>query len=178
MIYEGNKLWLFASWLVEQGVSEYTVKDALRRNRSGKISSWKHRPHPDDKRIKLIDYDSLPESTRAKLPAKAELMSQAQAERTEDKLNQLEEACLTLQELHAQNCLISDYHFFLKQTTSAPKAEDLKQAAGWLRLLNKYRTPSQTRTINFNTKAELREAVVNQLLANFRQRKAHLYGCI
>lgn len=174
MLLESGKLWLFVVELNRFGVSTGYIYKKKSESEKFKRPTWKGRIIPGGDLV--IDYDSLPESTRAKLPAKAELMSQAQAERTEDKLNQLEEACLTLQELHAQNCLISDYHFFLKQTTSAPKAEDLKQAAGWLRLLNKYRTPSQTRTINFNTKAELREAVVNQLMANFRQRKAHLYG--
>src|SRR5690606_28492497 len=65
---------------------------------------------------------------------------------------------------------------FLQQTSSAPKSEDLKQASGWLRLLNKYRTPTETRAIGFPTKADLRKAVVEGILDNFRKTKSHLYG--
>lgn len=176
MIIEGNKIWLFVSWLIEKGVSRWTIEDALRRNRKGKISSWRHRVHPEDKRIKLIDYSSLPDSTKAKLPSQSEIISLAQAQTTESKLDQLEEACITLEQLFQDNCLISDYQFFLKRTSSASKAEDLKQASGWLRLLNKHKTPTETRKIGFDSKSKLRDAVVTQLLQDFKKRKGHLYG--
>lgn len=52
----------------------------------------------------------------------------------------------------------------------------MKQAAGWLRLLNNYTTPKETKSIGFKTKLDLRTAVVEQLLADVKKNKAHLYG--
>jgi len=176
MILENNKVWLFVSELTRFGISDNTIKSGLIRNRNGQIPTWKHKSHESDKRIKLVDFDSLPEATKSKLPSRAELVKLSQANTTEAQLNIYEEACYSLADLHARNCLISDYHFFLKRTASQTKAEDLKQAAGWLRLLNQYRTPKETRTINFNTKADLRKAVVEQLYSDFKRNKAHLYG--
>lgn len=173
MLLEGKKIWLYVAELNAVGVS--TVYIYKKKSESEKFS----RPTWKGKKVVgglVIDYDSLPETTKAKLPTRAELIKQHQASSTETRIDQLQEACATLNELHSQNCFINDYTFFLKRTSSQTKAEDLKQAAGWLRLLNRYRTPKETRTINFNTKAELRAAVVDQLLSNFRQHKAHLYG--
>lgn len=176
MILEGSKFWLTVSDLIGFGISRYTIEDALKRNRKGKISSWKFKASESDKRIKLIDFDSLPETTKSKLPARAELVKTVQADQTQDKLTALQEACQTLNDLHSRYCLITDYHFFLNRISDKAKAEDLKQAAGWLRLLNNFRSPKETRSINFNTKGDLRTAVVNQLMQNFKQVKAHLYG--
>lgn len=177
MIVEGKKIWVFTSWLVDQGISDYTVRDALRRNRQGKINSWKHKSDPDDRRIKMIDFDSIPESTKAKLPTREELVTLAKANTTEAQLDTYLEACDNLSQLHRDHTRIIDYHFFLKQISDKVKAEDLKESAGWLRLLNAYRTPKQTRTINFDKKADLRKAVVEKLINDAKAKKGkHLYG--
>ena len=173
MLIEGKKVWLFVAELNAAGVStEYIYK---KKSESEKFSrpTWKGRKMPGGL---VIDYDSLPETTKAKLPSRADLIKQHQADNTENKIDRIQEACETLKTLHEQNSFINDYTFFLKRTSSQHKAEDLKQAAGWLRLLNRYRTPKETRTINFKTKVELRTAVVEQLLADFKERHAHLYG--
>lgn len=171
MIVGASKLEVLVNELKEFGISENTIWDGCKRNRQGIISSWKHRPHPNDKRLKLIDYDSLPETTRSKLPAREELVRISQGENSATQAQQIIEFTKDLEQLHNENLNISDYHFFLKATLSQEKAEDLKNAAGWLRLLNRYRTSTQTRQIRFNTKAELRSAVVAKLLQG-----RHLYG--
>jgi hypothetical protein len=176
MIIESGKVWLFASELMGYGVSSPTVKSGLIRNRQGLIPSWKHKAHDLDKRIKLIDYDSLPEATKSKLPAREELLKITQAEITERQLNNFDDACTALTDLHAKHCFITDYHFFLRRTNSQAKSEDLKNAAGWLRLLSAYRSPKETRTIHFNSKADLRNAVLEHILSDFKKAKAHLYG--
>jgi hypothetical protein len=176
MVIEGTKLWILVADLIDLGISRYTIEDALKRNRKGKITSWKHKESPNDKRVKLIDYDSLPQPTKDKLPKRADLWSLAQANNTEHTISKLKEICDTLNELHSRYCLVTDYHFFLSRICDKGKAEDLKQAAGWLRLLNKYKTKSETVSIGFEKKEDLRKAVVEQLMINFKQNKSHLYG--
>ena len=181
MIFEGNKIWLFVNELTSYGISINYIKKSLSICRSGNSSAWKCKSHQEDKRIKLIDYDSLPETTKAKLPSRADLVKLSQANTTEAQLDIYDEACASLEELHRNNCFISDYLFFVNkmydQKDSQIKAEDLKQAAGWLRLLNAYRTPKETRLINFNTKALLRKAVVEKLISDMKaNRGKNLYG--
>ncbi|MFD0997720.1 hypothetical protein ACFQ21_00310 [Ohtaekwangia kribbensis] len=177
-LLEGNKIWLFVPELDNStvGVSLGYIKKKVSESRKLSRPTWKSKKHDLDKRIILIDYDSLPETTKVKLPSRADLIKLSQADTTEVQLNKLQDACDQLADLHSKYTFISDYHFFLKRTESQVKAEDLKQAAGWLRLLNAYKTPKETRTINFNSKAEFRTAVLNKLIENFRAAKAHLYG--
>lgn len=141
------------------------------------VKTYVSRPHPEDKRIKLIDYDSIPEATRAKLPTKEELISQWEAANLEQELEDQDNAFASLDSLHKQHTYELDYHFFLKQTLNPSKANDLVKAAGWLRLLSTYRSVTETRSIGFDKKSLLRTAVVEKLISNARKRKgAHLYG--
>src|SRR5690349_8304154 len=133
MIVDGSKLWIYSSELTQQfGIKFKTIKDGLYRNRKGIVPTWKHKAHDQDKRVKLIDYDSLPDTTKAKLPSRADLVKSAQADQTESKLTALQDACEKMNELHSRFCLVSDYQYFLQKISDRRKAEDLKQAAGWL----------------------------------------------
>lgn len=173
MIIEGARLWLFVAELNQVGVStEYIYKKASESRKLNR-PTWKTRKVNGDLQV---DYDSLPELTRSKLPSRTELIKLSQADKTETQLAIFQDACDTLTELHNKNCLIRDYNFFLKRIADPAKAEDLKQAAGWLRLLNTYSTPKETKTIGFKTKLDLRTAVVEQLLADVKKNKGHLYG--
>jgi len=176
MQLEGNTIWLLVDELVSYNTGINTIWTGLKRNRLG-APGWKHKDHPSDKRIKLIDYDSLPESTKIKLPSKEELIRNHEADTVEEKLQKVSEAHYLVSQLHKENCDILDYHFFIKKVLDKTKANDLMLAAGWLRFLSKYRTPKETRTIDFNTKAELREAVVEKLIADAKAKRGqHLYG--
>lgn len=168
MIREDSKLWLFESQLINWGVSKKTIRSGTHRNRYEEVVTWANRPHPKDARVKLIDYDFLPESIKSKLPTRAELVKQCQAKETEMDNNQ--EAATNLTDLHKEHCQLKDYFFFIDKTNDPAKAEDMKQAAGWLRLLNAHKTPLQTRKINFKSKACLRQAVAE------RVEKLNLYG--
>jgi hypothetical protein len=105
------------------------------------------------------------------------LLSLGQADATERQLNKYQEACDILDQLHRDNCFINDYQYFLFQISDRAKAEDLKQAAGWLRLLSKFQTKAQLQVIGFERKADMRKAVVEKLIELRKQRKGeHLYG--
>lgn len=177
MLLEGNKLWLFFSELADAGISENYCRKKICQSRKLKTSSWKGRPHPEDKRIKLIDYDSIPETTRAKLPTREELINRWEVANLEQQLEEQDNAFASLDTLHKQHTYELDYHFFLKQTLNPSKANDLVKAAGWLRLLSTYRSVTETRSIGFDKKSLLRTAVVEKLISNAKKRKgAYLYG--
>lgn len=177
MLFEGNKIWLLIPELIQAAVDMNCIKTGLKRNRKGEVATWKHKSSAYDKRVKLIDYDSLPESTRSKLPLREELITQCLADITEDKLVQENDAIASIESLQRSSCDIQDYYFFIKKVLDKSKAHDLMLAAGWLRFLNKYRTPKETRLIGFNTKLELRESAVEKLIAQAKAKKGlHLYG--
>jgi hypothetical protein len=62
--------------IAKHGIPADTVWNACKRHRDGKARSWANIPDPADKRRVLIQYDTIPEATRAKLPAKAQLLQQ------------------------------------------------------------------------------------------------------
>jgi hypothetical protein len=175
MIIEGNKIWFFVADLQQYGIQENTVKVGMKRNRQG-VPTWRHKSHELDKRIKLIDYDYLPEATKSKLPSREDILKIAVADNAEKEHDHLQDACAILADLHKQNCLTRDFWFYSGKVLDKRKATDLMHAAGWLRLLDKYHTPKETRAINFPTKKDLRTAVVNLLLDNAKKAKSHLYG--
>ena len=78
MILIGNIAFVTAAYLVEKGISLNTVKDALMRNRKGSSSAWQHIADPSDKRIKLIQYNTIPASLleRYGLPSHDSLLGQ------------------------------------------------------------------------------------------------------
>jgi hypothetical protein len=177
MTLEGKRIWLLVSELEVAGVPLLTIRTQLKRNRKGVLQTWVHKSHPNDKRVKLVDYDSLPEITKSKLPSRADLLSQAQAQLTEQQINEKEDALDQLDLLHRELCHVSDFQYFLLEINNKGKAEDLKQAAAWLRLLSKYRTKTQTQLIGFEKKEHLRLAVLEKLEAARKQRRGeYLYG--
>lgn len=173
MIYEDSKIWLTVAALTSAGISQAYIYKKVSESRKHGRTTWKARKSTGGVQI---DYDSLPEATKEKLPARADLVRMAQAGMTEEQLELFQKAVETLTQLHTRFSLVSDYNFFLHRITDPMKAEDLKQAAGWLRLLNAYKIPKETRTIGFETKAAMRTAVVEQILADVKQNKRHLYG--
>lgn len=73
-IHDGT-VWVTSGYLSTHGISLKSIKSRLNEHRKGKTKNWQNIPHPEDKRIKLIQYSSIPSNTRShyKLPTEHEL---------------------------------------------------------------------------------------------------------
>lgn len=175
MLLKGNSILLFVGDLVQYGVSLETIKSGLKRNRAGH-QTWKHVAFPDDKRVKLIFYDSLPEATKVKLPPAAELLAIIKAEHTDRKDKERQGSELFLPDLIEKHYETIDYHYYLNYLSNKVKASDLMQGAGILRFLASYKSKSDTSKIGFPSKSDLRAAVLDYIINSAEERKRHLYG--
>lgn len=173
MISDNGRLWLFIEDLTERGISRSYVTTACDRSRKLGQSSWINKKHPNDKRVTLIDYDSIPTATQRKLPSKTELIEQEQAAKSITKADRSQE---TLLDLHAANKTKNDYLYLLSKVLDKSKANDLSNAAAWLRFLNQYRTKKDTVKLGFDRKSDLQKEVVALLISQAEARKRHLYG--
>lgn len=176
---------LTAKDLMSFGISENTIKSSLRRNRlkNGK-GTWKHYPSPDDRKVKIIFYDSLPTDTKAKLPAKKDLIELALRDQKEDSEADNSVSTELLPSFIEDYFLsLSDYQYFFKnpiQNHVENKATDLMKAASYLRFLNAYKSKKQTqnisRDISFENKEALRLAVLKIIKDESEEKGRFLYG--
>jgi hypothetical protein len=170
---EGGKIWLTTAEVAEFGVSENYIWQGLFRHRKLNTPSWKHRKHPEDRRITQIDYDSIPDSTKSKLPAKQELIEQYKAQQSES----LGDAADMITKAHGDCLRIEDGHYFRSRgSLGTDKAQDLMSAAAWLRLLAAYKTKKDALTLGVADKKQLREIVIQLILEQDMHRRRQLYG--
>lgn len=155
------------------GISDIYIRNALRRNRHHPTTSWQSKKHPYDRRMVLIDYDSIPSKTKAKLPSRADLIDKYNLESREAETLRTSE---TLLDLHEDHKKLSDYHFYLDHVGDRQKARDLAAAAAWLRLLTHYRAKRDTQKIGFASKGDLQERIISLLAEAAKRRHRHLYG--
>ena len=171
MIVKDNYILLLAQEVCEYtGYSYGYIKTALKKQRKMNLSTWLHYPHPEDARVKLIDYDRLPSEAKKLLPSRNELINKYNADQAYYEYESNLERAENLKELQESYQHISDYWFLLDKLGNQVKANDLKKAAAWLRLLNDYKTKKHTKKIGYNSKQELREAIISILI------KSQLYG--
>lgn len=171
MRVQGGNIFLSVPELVAYGISEGYVNKAVKQHRDRKGQSWANMPDPFDGRRVLVNYDTIPAATRAKLPAKNELLAKLKAEQAHIKAAELAVAGSALLGLHTKTVVATDYNFFFTRAglTATPdgsveaKATQLTQAAGWLRLLSGLESRQQLKTLGFGRKEELREAVLNEV---------------
>ena len=174
----GPTLYLEFADLTAYGISEGTIKAGLHRNGNSGGPVWAHTADPFDKRRVLVAYDGIPSATRAKLPTKEELLKQLKDEATKLKAATLAVAGSALVALHERATVATDYNFYFGQAglTATPdasveaKALQLMEAAGWLRLLVQVDARQQLRSLGFERKEQLREAVLEEV------RPLKLYG--
>jgi len=166
MILEDKKIWLELIDFPEDQ-RKYVISACDKSRRFGR-TSWFKKRHPEKKTAILVDFDSIPEDSRTKLPPREELIAKAKAELTNESSLRQAQADISLTQLHRDFRMLDDYRWFLKKLEGKEdamvKADELSQAQAWLRLLTNYQTKTQTRAINFETKALLRQAVLNQIL--------------
>ncbi len=176
LIIEGNDIWLFSQDLIGSfGFDSNTVKTGMKRNRQGS-KSWVHRIAEHDARERLISYNSLPDSAKQKLPPKEELLQEAQVNSVQRAAYDREEVVANIQYFIEQKYYSpADLFVFQKQGLSKNKAFDLSRAAACLRFLNEYKTKTATREIGFETKKDLREAVLKYYLDKVHNPHTHKY---
>lgn len=173
MISDNGRIWLFIEDLTDLGISKSYITTACDRSRKLNKPTWISKKHPADNRVILIDYDTIPSATKSKLPSKTELIEQEQAAKSLIKADRSSE---TLLDMHAANKTKNDYLFLLSKVFDKSKANDLANAAAWLRFLNQYRTKKDTVKLGFNRKSDLQKEVVALLISQAEARKRHLYG--
>ncbi len=163
--------------LESYGVSNSYVRKSLSLNKSKKgLGSWQHTSAPWDARVKLINYDTIPAATRSKLPTKQKLLELKQAEESQFIYNENIECRIIIEELHKECTNTDDTHFFATTLNDSDKAQELAEAAGWLRLLNQYKSKKDTRSINIDSKDKFRKIAHEIIGDRDDKRGAHLYG--
>lgn len=174
MIVQGNDIWMISDELVAHGITFGYIKNAICRSRKLNTSSWISKVHPDAGNLKLISYNSLPESTKSKLPTKEQLLKEANVNKAQreayDKEDTLADLTYYIEEKYYYSV---DLLWFEKQGLKKNKAYDLSRAAAMLRFLNEYKTKTATREIGFETKKELREAVLKYYLDKIHNPHTH-----
>ena len=177
MILEGNDIWLFTDELVSLGgKTQSYIRKALCQSRKLRRPTWKSRPHLEDARVKLISYNSLPDRTKSKLPAKAKLKQQVIHNSHEDQDQRIEDLSYCVEELITnQYYNLTNFHYYRKKLDS-DRARDLTYAAGAFQLLDSHRSKTDTKKIGFNSKKELRLAMLKHIELRFADNKEYLYG--
>lgn len=174
MLIKDNQILLHVHDLISYGVSKETIKSGLKRNKAGH-HTWQNMVNPDDRRQRLIIYDSLPRSTKEKLPAAGELRNLIEADQTYTIAGSHDEKLLILANNIKKHEEIKDYRLFLSWISDKVKANDLMQGAGILRFLASYITKRDTITLGYNSKKDLRKDVVNHIEREATMRGRHLY---
>ena len=170
-------LQLTVTELESYGVSKLYIWKSLSLNKSKKgLGSWQHTAAPWDARVKLINFDTIPAATRSKLPPKQKLLELKQAEEAQHTHNEQVENKITVEDLHAACVKQDDTLYFTAKLQNTTKAQELAEAAGWLRLLNQYKSKKDTRTINIESKEALRKEAHEIICERDEKRGTHLYG--
>lgn len=174
MIPRGNDILLFRDDLA-QLASTSTAYIDKKCSESRKYNRLTWRSEKVDGLI-VISYNSLPEATRGKLPQKNELVNQANAMKAEQKaITQEDTDSQIAYYIEDKYYLSVDLLWFQKQGIKKNKAYDLSRSAAVLRFLNEYKTKTATKEIGFDSKKELREAVLKYYLNSIHNKHTHKY---
>jgi hypothetical protein len=140
----------------------------LLRNRDGS-EHWQHIAYENDRRIKLVDYESLPESTKDKLPTLEEIDTLLSAKEQSNKKKSIDQ--------HISNHIVqSDFNYFNRRLHNLQKSTDMSFAAAVLRFLVKYNLKKQLNLIGYNCKSDLRSDTLAYLKKDVQQNGRHRYG--
>lgn len=137
-----NILYLEVSDLIASGVSEGYIWKSL----SKQSDYWMSIEAPEDKRKRLIEYDSIPPKTRSKLDSKEKLIATL-LEEQEAETKQTKQDCIDLlPSLWAQYFDGMDIHWFQRQIKiDGKRARDLATCTAMLRLCQSLPKPTQVR---------------------------------
>jgi hypothetical protein len=174
MILRGNDILLFRDDLAMMASTStgYIDKKCSQSRKMNRVT-WRSERLEG---LTVISYNSLPDQTKSKLPHKKELVNQSKAMQAEkdalDSVDLQNEVGYFIEEKYYYSV---DLLWFEKQGLKKNKAYDLSRAAAILRFLNEYKTKTATRKIGFETKKELREAVLNYYLGKIHNPHTHKY---
>ncbi len=158
----GSELYISTATLTGYGVPRNTVDDATRRNRKGVLKSWQHIYIDSEPYVK---FKSIPPATKVKLPSESELVAMAKAHDLAQQLAQEDTARLTLMEAHKTYINPADFGYF-RMERGVPddmKCTEMVEAAAWLRLLMKVNGARACQKLGFESKKNLRQAVLKIL---------------
>lgn len=174
MIVEGNDIYLFREELaLYANTSLAYIDKKCSESRKLMRVTWRSKKVEG---MTAVSYNSLPETTRQKMPSKADLKKTVAALRVE---RDAERESQTFEDLsfyiETEHYNSADLPYFQTKGITKAKAYDLSRAAAVLRFLDKYQTKTATRTIGYESKKELREAVLKYYLEKIHNPATHKY---
>lgn len=174
MILRGNDILLFRDDLAQLAkTSTAYIDKKCSESRKFNRLTWRSEKVEG---LTVVKYSSLPDATKQKLPSKSYLVEQAKSLMAEQQANDVSDRNAELAYFIEEKYYYSvDLLWFEKQGLKKNKAYDLSRAAAFLRFLNEYKTKTATREIGFETKKELREAVLNYYLDKVHNPHTHKY---
>jgi Integrase core domain len=167
---EHGKLWLTLDELAEWGVSEKYIWKVMSENRQrGGSGSWANIQHPDKASQRLIDYDSIPNTTLRKysIPEKEQLLRELAQAAQELVMRQAQLHQISLPAAVRPDT--KELSWLLVQPISSAEAHGLARLAAWLKLLLTAKT-KQCLALGYSNKEELYEAALEQIGKEFDQK--------
>jgi hypothetical protein len=165
----GAILYLEVCDLTSWGVPEGTIWQSMGRYRKGETASWANIQHPDDGRQRLIDYDSIPNTTLRKysILAKEQLLRQLAMREQERLVRQAQMHQVSLPAAVRPDT--QELSWLLTQSLTSREAHGLARLAAWLKLLLTAKT-KQCQALGFQSKEQLYEAALEHIGNEFDQK--------
>lgn len=140
------------------GVQEGAIKKGLYRARSTDGETWRSINHPSDKRVKLIDYRSIPTTTKSTygIPSEEELRQMLEELKREEA-----SVLLTRKVKQAENA--DDHAYYIMAGLKAREAKGYMSAAAWLRVLDAPKGKADVRALGLPG-IETKEALLDLAL--------------